>query len=69
LLQDRDPRVRVAGSEAMAKILSTYWDVLPSTEIRVLLNREYLGLSARSMCLFYLFVGTQPFFSAFRHYR
>jgi len=41
LLQDRDPRVRVAGSEALAKILSTYWDVLPPTEIRSLLNRKF----------------------------
>jgi len=44
LLQDRDPRVRVAGSEAMAKILSTYWDVLPTAEIRTLLNRKCCSL-------------------------
>jgi hypothetical protein len=45
LLQDRDPRVRVAGSEAVAKILSTYWDVVSSTDIRTLLNRKYFGIS------------------------
>jgi hypothetical protein len=49
LLQDRDPRVRVAGSEAVAKILSTYWDVVPSTDIRTLLNRKYLVCST-GMC-------------------
>lgn len=39
LLQDPDPRVRVAGSEAVANILTVYWDVVPSSEIRTLLNR------------------------------
>ena len=38
LLQDTDPRVRVAGSEATATVLVTYWDALPTTDIRVLLN-------------------------------
>lgn len=52
LLQDRDPRVRVAGSEAVAKILSTYWDVVPSTEIRTLLNRKYL-VGYALLCLSY----------------
>jgi condensin-2 complex subunit G2 len=42
LLCDRDPRVRVAGSECVAKILSTYWEVIPPVEIRSLLNRKYL---------------------------
>jgi hypothetical protein len=51
LLQDRDPRVRVAGSEAVAKILSTYWDVLPSTDIRTLLNRKYCMLCWNVRCL------------------
>jgi Condensin II non structural maintenance of chromosomes subunit len=41
LLQDPDPRVRVIGSEAVTKILTTYWDALPSKSIRNLLNRTY----------------------------
>lgn len=40
LLIDSDPRVRVAGSEATATILATFWDVLPATDIRMLLNRK-----------------------------
>lgn len=42
LLQDPDPRVRVAGSEAVAKVLTTYWDVVPPAEIRGLLNRTFV---------------------------
>jgi condensin-2 complex subunit G2 len=38
LLQDTDPRVRVAGSEATAAVLVTLWDALPPTDIRALLN-------------------------------
>lgn len=41
LLTDDEPRVRVAGAEATARILSTYWDVLPSSDIRILLNRKF----------------------------
>jgi condensin-2 complex subunit G2 len=40
LLTDSDPRVRVAGSEATATVLTTFWDVLPVTDIRMLLNRK-----------------------------
>ena len=40
-LQDPDPRVRVAGSEATAKICAVYWDVLPANDIRMLLNRKF----------------------------
>lgn len=40
LLQDPDPNVRVAASQAVAQILPTYWDALPSQEIRELLNRK-----------------------------
>ena len=38
LLNDSDPRVRVAAAGATAQILSTYWDVLPSIDIRTLLT-------------------------------
>ena len=41
LLQDRDARVRAAGSQAVAAILTTYWDVVPARDIRVLLNRKW----------------------------
>jgi condensin-2 complex subunit G2 len=41
LLTDSDPHVRVAGSEATATVLGTYWAVLSSTDIRLLLNRKY----------------------------
>jgi condensin-2 complex subunit G2 len=39
LLQDPDPNVRVAASQAVAQIMPTYWDVLPPQEIREILNR------------------------------
>ena len=38
LLVDTDPRVRVAAAESTAQILSTYWNVVPTNEIRTLLN-------------------------------
>lgn len=38
LLQDTDPRVRVAGSAATAAVLVTLWDALPPCDIRALLN-------------------------------
>jgi condensin-2 complex subunit G2 len=41
LLTDNDPHVRVAGSEATARVLGTYWAALSSTDIRLLLNRKY----------------------------
>lgn len=44
LLTDNDPRVRVAGSEATATVLATFWDVLPTTDIRTLLNRKCIYL-------------------------
>jgi condensin-2 complex subunit G2 len=40
-LQDVDPRVRVAGSEATARICAMFWDALPAADIRMLLNRKY----------------------------
>jgi condensin-2 complex subunit G2 len=40
ILTDSDPRVRVAGSEATATILATFWDVLSVGDIRILLNRK-----------------------------
>lgn len=51
LLQDADPRVRCAGSQAVAAILTTYWDVVPAKDIRVLLNRAYI-----SICTVFLFL-------------
>ena len=38
LLNDLDPKVRVAGCNATIKILGVYWDALSSTDIRALLN-------------------------------
>ena len=38
LLNDQDPKVRVAGCDATIKILGLYWDALSSTDIRALLN-------------------------------
>jgi condensin-2 complex subunit G2 len=42
LLQDNCPKVRIAGSETVAKVLTNYWDVLATDDIRSLLNREYI---------------------------
>ena len=39
-LQDSDPFVRVAASGATAGICSVFWEILPSQEIRTLLNRK-----------------------------
>eukprot|EP00978_Attheya_sp_CCMP212_P016764 scaffold44171_cov64-Attheya_sp.AAC.1 len=41
LLTDSDPRVRVAGSDASARIIATFWDALPTKDIRSILNRKY----------------------------
>jgi condensin-2 complex subunit G2 len=41
-LKDADPRVRVAGSEATAKICAFFWSALPAADIRMLLNRTYI---------------------------
>lgn len=38
LLADRVPKIRVAGSLATAQILYDYWTILPSADIRKLLN-------------------------------
>ena len=38
LLEDEDTQVRMAASFAVSKVLSGYWDVLPATAIRTLLN-------------------------------
>ena len=37
-LKDSDPRVRVAGSHAIGKILGGFWDAIPSNDIRILLS-------------------------------
>jgi condensin-2 complex subunit G2 len=42
LLQDVLPIVRVAAAEAVGRILSTFWDVIPSTTIQTFLDRMYL---------------------------
>lgn len=39
-LQDKDPRVRIAGADATASICTIFWEALPATEIRTLLNRK-----------------------------
>lgn len=44
LLTDNDPRVRVAGSNGTADVLAIFWDVLPSADIRTLLNRKFLPI-------------------------
>jgi len=54
LLQDTDPRVRVAGAEAVATVLATYWDVLPARDIRVLLNRTFCFLLFVDDCVLHL---------------
>ena len=41
LLVDRDARVRVAGSEVIAQVLTAYWDVMPTEIIRSVLNCTY----------------------------
>ncbi|KAL7577864.1 hypothetical protein ACA910_010608 [Epithemia clementina (nom. ined.)] len=38
LLQDADAQVRVAASTSVAKVLAQYWDAIPATEIRTLLD-------------------------------
>ena len=40
-LQDPDPSVRVAASGATARNCAMFWDALPPTEIRSLLNRKF----------------------------
>ena len=41
-LQDVDPKVRVAASQAAANICSLFWDVLSTSDIRMILNRKSL---------------------------
>eukprot|EP00977_Amphora_coffeiformis_P021516 scaffold9427_cov175-Amphora_coffeaeformis.AAC.4 len=38
LLQDKDDRVRVAGVTAVGQVLGIYWDAVPATTLRTLLN-------------------------------
>ena len=40
LMSDEIPSVRVAGSNATAKILSQFWVAIPAKDIRTLLNRK-----------------------------
>lgn len=53
LLQDPDPRVRVAASAAVAQILSVFWDVIPSNEIRSLLNRKWMDVLVTARCFYF----------------
>lgn len=39
-LQDVDAKVRIAASEATANICALFWEALPSSDIRMLLNRK-----------------------------
>ena len=50
LLVDDDHMVRIAAVEATARMLGTYWDALPSSDIRSLLNSKcnYEGFSLNS---------------------
>ena len=41
LLRDSDPRVRIAGADASARILLDFWTALPSECIRRVLNGEH----------------------------
>lgn len=38
LLNDGDPRVRVSGSSAACNVLATYWDAIPTNDIRTILR-------------------------------
>jgi condensin-2 complex subunit G2 len=40
-LQDVDPKVRIAASEATANICALFWEALPSSDIRMLLSRKF----------------------------
>lgn len=40
-LQDKSPQVRIMAASATAKICTVFWDAMPATEIRMLLNRKY----------------------------
>jgi condensin-2 complex subunit G2 len=39
-LQDADPRVRATASEATANVCALFWEALPSSNIRMLINRK-----------------------------
>lgn len=39
-LQDGDPKVRIAASEATSNICALFWEALPSADLRMLLNRK-----------------------------
>jgi len=42
-LKDTDAKVRIAASEATANICTLFWQILPSADIRMLLNCKYSG--------------------------
>ena len=50
LLKDKDPKVRIVGSETAAKVLATYWDVLHTDNIRSLLNSKFLDSALAIVC-------------------
>lgn len=41
IMLDKDHRVRSCGAQSMAKILVTFWDVVPSDQIRRFFNRKF----------------------------
>eukprot|EP00339_Tiarina_fusa_P025462 CAMPEP_0117012226 /NCGR_PEP_ID=MMETSP0472-20121206/10337_1 /TAXON_ID=693140 ORGANISM="Tiarina fusus, Strain LIS" /NCGR_SAMPLE_ID=MMETSP0472 /ASSEMBLY_ACC=CAM_ASM_000603 /LENGTH=1300 /DNA_ID=CAMNT_0004715245 /DNA_START=89 /DNA_END=3991 /DNA_ORIENTATION=+ len=45
-LQDKDPRVRVAGCDATASICALFWEALPASEIRILLKHIVMELAS-----------------------
>jgi Condensin II non structural maintenance of chromosomes subunit len=49
-LQDVDPKVRIAASQAAANTCALFWDVLPSSDIRMLLNRKCQRHPGRPLC-------------------
>lgn len=54
LLQDSYPLVRAAASRGMAQILTLYWDIVPTTHIRTMLQRKLPLIKAQSRLLRFL---------------
>jgi condensin-2 complex subunit G2 len=57
-LQDVDPKVRIAASEATANICALFWEALPSSDIRMLLNRK---CPSGSLCHMGFLASASPF--------
>ena len=56
LMSDEIPTVRVAGSNATAKILSQFWVAIPANDIRKLLNRKFLLVRMKTKFSFHPFL-------------